>query len=171
MKLTVSRRFVAVVLVGLLACAAFASRSSLERLLPDNLLAGWNPVKQSTVYGSGEGLTAIYDGGYQTYTKAGVQEALRRIYSSKGLYAEITLHRMKSADAARKFLNDRYRMEHNKPAPRDPKFRRFVVSGQGSTSLYAVKGVWYYTVMAYDTSKRGRQAADALGDTLDKRLK
>jgi len=71
---------VAALLVVFSASALPAAQSDLQRIAPDQLLKGWTLVKDTTLYGKGDGITSIYNGGYQLYTKAGVQEALRRMY-------------------------------------------------------------------------------------------
>ena len=71
---------IAALLVVFAASALTAAQSDLQRIAPDQLVKGWTLVKDTTLYGKGDGITSIYNGGYQLYTKAGVQEALRRMW-------------------------------------------------------------------------------------------
>jgi hypothetical protein len=54
--------------------------------------------------GSGEGLTMIYDGGYQRFVEAGVTSASQRFFELRGGTVEVTLHQMKNQGAADAFL-------------------------------------------------------------------
>jgi hypothetical protein len=54
--------------------------------------------------GSGEELTAIYDGGYKRYLDAGVLAASQRYFKLSGGSLEVTLHQMTSEEAAKRFL-------------------------------------------------------------------
>lgn len=153
----------AVVLV--LAGAAAADQATLQKVTPEALLRGWSVVKDTTVYGKGNDITKIYNGGFEVYTKAGVTEALRRLYSKKSDYAEVTVHRMKSAKAAAAFLADRYKMETKKKLPAGT--IRFQVSGAGSTTAYAVSGAWYLTVVTYDSSAKAKKDAADLRAALE----
>lgn len=158
-------RYTALVLMLLLAVAAAADQATLLKVAPDTLLRGWSPVKDTTVYGSGNDITRIYNGGYEVYTKAGVTEALRRLYSRKADYAEVTVHRMKTPKAAAAFLADRYKMETRKKLGAG--VTRFSTSGSGSTTAYAIAGVWYLTVVTYDSSAKARQDASELRAALE----
>jgi hypothetical protein len=56
-------------------------------------------------HGSGEELTAIYDGGYKRYLDSGVLAASQRYFRFSGGTLEITLHEMNSEAAAKRFLS------------------------------------------------------------------
>jgi hypothetical protein len=84
-----------------------AAGESLEKRLIGALpqgkeIAGWTALPRSDVYGEGEGLTKIYDGGYKQYVDNGAQAAARRVYLKGGMTAEVVLHYMVSAAAANK---------------------------------------------------------------------
>lgn len=145
----------ALALLALAAAAAPASEDALSRIADLRPVAGWSVLPDSTAYGSGDGLAGIYNGGYEEYTRAGVVDALRRIYRNGEEYVEVTVHAMQSARSAREFLADRYRMEKGAPAPDDPGWARFTASGAGSTTAYAVGGVYYITVVSYHDGERG----------------
>lgn len=163
------KRTITILLALLIAGACWGSYEGLKYLVPDHLLKGWTPVKDSITYGQGSGITAIYNGGYEVYTKAGVLEALRRMYEQKGLYAEVTVHRMKSSDAARAFLAARYKTETHLKAPSSKTFRRFTVSGSGSVTAYSVEGVWFLTIGVFESSDKGKRAAADMLTALEKR--
>ncbi len=159
---------IAALLVVFAASALTAAQSDLQRIAPDQLVKGWTLVKDTTLYGKGDGITSIYNGGYQLYTKAGVQEALRRMYEEKDRYVEVTVHRMSSAAAASKFLGNRYRAETGKTPPARG-FRRFTVSESGSTMAYSASGKWFLTVMTYGTTAEDKKAVAAFVTALEKR--
>lgn len=156
---------------GLLLCAlpSLATKDELLRVAPDYLVKSWGVVKDTTLYGSGNGITSIYNGGYEVYTKAGVTEALRRMYSQKDAYVEVTVHKMKSEKAAISFLGNRYRTETRKTPP-TRNFRRFTVSAAGSTTTYSASGKWFFTVMTYGTSSNDKKAVTAFIAALEKRV-
>jgi hypothetical protein len=98
---TVVAAFGAVSLVTIAAAADL--RKELVSALPAAAQAKpWTPMVETTTYGEGIGLTEIYDGGYKKYLDNGVVAAVRRVYRKGGLVAEVVLHRMKSARAAKK---------------------------------------------------------------------
>ena len=130
------------VVAVLLPLSAQASKNDLLVIAVDAPVAGWNLLKDSTIYGSGSGLADIYDGGYEVYTNAGVVEALRRMYVKGEEYIEVTVHSMKSPDAAGAFLAERYQMETEDKAPDKPGWNRFTASGIGGTTAYAVEALY-----------------------------
>src|SRR3972149_2930695 len=84
-----------------------ADEATLKRLLPAGkaVRAGWAQVPRSFVYGTGNGLTAIYDGGFQMYLDRGVIEAAQVGYQSKAGYVSLAAHTMKSPDACAAFYD------------------------------------------------------------------
>lgn len=139
----------AVALLALVPLRARASEATLAKIAVDNPVSGWSVLQDSTVYGRGDGLTNIYDGGYQAYTNAGVLEALRRIYVKGDTYIEATVHGMQSTSSAKSFLAERYRTETGKEAPGTANRNRFTVSVAGTTTAYAAQGLYVVTVLAY----------------------
>jgi len=144
-----------------------ASEESLLEIANDIPVNGWSALQDSTTYGDGEGIADIYDGGYEIYTNAGVIDALRRLYVNGDEYIEVTVHRMQSPQSALAFLEDRYRMEKGEDAPKTEDWRRFTVSGAGSTSAYAVNGLYFMTVMAYHEGEKGKAQTDAFLKSLN----
>lgn len=162
------RLITATVLALLAASSCWATREDLQKIAPEKINS-WSAVKDATVYGRGDGITDIYNGGYEVYTKAGVTEALRRIYQQKGKYVEVTAHQMKSASAARAFLADRYRMETGKSAPKAQSFLRFSSSGSGSSTAYAVQGRWFFTAVVFEETAQGRAQAEGFVKVLEQK--
>jgi hypothetical protein len=135
---------------------ARASREVLQEIAVENPVDGWNVLPDSSTYGSSDGLADIYDGGYELYTDAGVLDALRRIYVKDEEYVEITVHGMRSSQAARDFLADRFAMETGKEAPTGSGWDRFTASGAGSTTAYCIRGLYFITVVAYHDGEKGK---------------
>jgi hypothetical protein len=65
---------------------------------------GLTVVEGSHQHGAGDGLTAIYNGGYQRYTRAGVKRASQRYYKLDGHTVELVIHELKSEAAAKKLF-------------------------------------------------------------------
>jgi hypothetical protein len=91
---------------ALLAGAALAAAPDpLLRYHPEaGEIRGLTVVDGSHQHGAGEGLTAIYDGGYQRYTRAGVTRASQRYYKLEGQTVELVIHELKNEKAAGKFF-------------------------------------------------------------------
>lgn len=138
---------------------AEGENSPCAKLLPSTGLKGWKEVSGSYLYGKGEGLTSIYNGGYQLYLKNGVQEAAQKLYQRGDLYVTVTTHTMKDAPAARKFV-DYWRNAQRKQKPRALKVAgtSFWVQADGATTFYWAKGRFFVTVMV---TRDDRQAVDA----------
>ena len=90
----------------LLAGAAFAAPTDpLLRYHPAaGEVAGLTVVDGSHQHGAGDGLTAIYNGGYQRYTRAGVKRASQRYYKLDWQTVELVIHELKGEAAARKLF-------------------------------------------------------------------
>ncbi len=162
----------AAVLPALLPFNAQASKKELLAIAEDTPVAGWNLLKDSTIYGSGIGLADIYDGGYEVYTNAGVVDALRRMYVKGEEYVEATVHYMKSPSAARAFLEERYKMETGKKAPAKAEWNRFTASGAGGATEYAIEGFYFIIVMSYHGGDEGKeQAAPFMKSLLENAVK
>ncbi len=144
--------------VALLAWAQ-GENSPCAKLLPATEFKGWKEVSGSYLYGKGEGLTSIYNGGYQLYLKNGVQEAAQKLYQRDNLYATVTIHTMKNALVASKFV-DYWRNTHRKQKPQPLKITGtgFWIQSDGATTLYWAKGRFFVTVMVM---RDDRQAVDA----------
>jgi len=91
-----------------LACIlaqALAGGDPLLRFFPTAAeIPGLKAVGDARHCDGGEALTAIYDGGYQRYANAGVTGASQRFFQLAGGTVEVTLHQMKTEDAAARFL-------------------------------------------------------------------
>ncbi|MCS6831190.1 MAG: hypothetical protein NZ749_11180 [bacterium] len=138
---------------------AEGENSACAKLLPSTELKGWKEVSGSYLYGKGEGLTAIYNGGYQLYLQNGVQEAAQKLYQRGNLYATVTTHTMKDASAASKFV-EYWRKAHRKWKPQPLKLAGtgFWIQADGATTLYWAKGRFFAMVMV---THDDRQALDA----------
>ncbi len=150
-------------LVLLLLCVASLAwaegeNSPCAKLLPSAELKGWKEVQGSYLYGKGDGLTSIYNGGYQTYTRAGVLEAAQKLYQKGDWYVTVTTHTMKDATAARRFV-EYWRNAHRKQKPQSLKLTGvgFLVQADGATTFYWAGGRFFVTVMV---TRDDRQAAD-----------
>ncbi len=91
---------------ALVAVAApAAAKDPLLRYHPEaGELEGLTVVDGSHQHGAGDGLTSIYDGGYQRYTKAGVTRASQRYYKLGGQTVELVIHELKGEKAAGKLF-------------------------------------------------------------------
>jgi hypothetical protein len=97
--------FVAAATVLLAGAATAAASDPLLRYHPEaGEVEGLTVVEGSHQHGAGDGLTAIYNGGYQRYTKAGVTRASQRYYKLDGQTVELVIHELKSEAAARKLF-------------------------------------------------------------------
>ncbi len=149
-----------VLLLLFVASLAWAEgeNSPCAKLLPSAELKGWKEVQGSYLYGKGDGLTSIYNGGYQTYTKAGVLEAAQKLYQKGDWYVTVTTHTMKDATAARRFV-EYWRNAHRKQKPQSLKLTGvgFQVRADGATTFYWAGGRFFVTVMV---TRDDRKAAD-----------
>jgi hypothetical protein len=90
---------------GLAPALALAGSDPLLRFFPTAAeVPGLKAVGDARHCGGGEELTVIYDGGYQRYVQAGVTGASQRFFQLAGATVEVTLHQLKTEDAAAKFL-------------------------------------------------------------------
>ncbi len=149
-----------VAVVAILALCSFpaqaTSRDDLLKIAPDKPVVGWSAMADSTTYVQGDGLTEIYNGGYEVYTNAGVVDAVRRLYVQGEDYVEVTVHGMKSSRSATDFLANRHRMETGKSAPSTAGWKTFTVSRTGGTTVYAAEGRYFMTVVAYSEGAKGK---------------
>jgi hypothetical protein len=137
---------------------AEGENSPCARLLPAADLKGWKEVPGSYLYGKGEGLTAIYNGGYQTYTKAGVLEAAQKLYQKGDVYVTVTTHTMRDATAARRFV-EYWRNAHRKQRLQPLKLSGmgFWLQTDGATTIYWAGRRFFVTVMV---ARDDRKAAE-----------
>jgi hypothetical protein len=171
-------RFAGIAFAAILALGGFSARSAskddLLKIAADRPVPGWSVMADSTTYVQGDGLTEIYNGGYEVYTNAGVVDAVRRLYVQGEDYVEVTVHGMKSPRSAKDFLADRYKMEMGKSAPATAGWNTFSVSRTGGATVYALEGRYFMTIVAYSEGTKGKaQAAPflkALGENAKKLL-
>jgi len=84
---------------------ALAASDPLLRFFPTAAeVPGLTATGDARHCGGGEELTVIYDGGYQRYVEAGVTGASQRFFQLAGATVEVTLHQLKTEDAAARFL-------------------------------------------------------------------
>ena len=149
-----------VLLLLFMASLAWAEgeNSPCAKLLPSAELTGWKEVQGSYLYGKGDGLTSIYNGGYQTYTKAGVLEAAQKLYQKGDWYVTVTTHTMKDATAARRFV-EYWRNTHRKQKlhPVNLAGTGFWLQADGATTYYWAGGRFFVTVMV---TRDDRKAAE-----------
>jgi len=165
---------IATVALMLILCPPWipaASRDDLMRIAPDSAVSGWSVMPDSTTYVQGDGLTEIYNGGYEVYTKAGVVTALRRLYMQGDEYVEVTVHGMKSPRFARDFLADRYRMETGKNAPAEADWNRFTAARTGGTTAYTAAGPFFITIVSYSDGDKGKTQTGKFLLALDEKAK
>lgn len=133
---------------GVLLAWAEGENSPCAKLLPSTELKSWKEVSGSYLYGKGDGLTSIYNGGYQLYLKNGVQEAAQKLYQRGDVVVTVTAHTMKDSPAARKFV-DYWRNAHRKHKPQSLKLAGtgFWIQADGATTFYWARGRFFVTVM------------------------
>ncbi|MGC9983072.1 MAG: hypothetical protein ABSF35_05490 [Polyangia bacterium] len=84
---------------------ALAANDPLLRFFPTAAeVPGLTAAGDARHCGGGEELTLIYDGGYQRYVEAGVTSASQRFFQFAGATVEVTLHQLRTEDAAASFL-------------------------------------------------------------------
>ncbi|HEY3359359.1 MAG TPA: hypothetical protein VGQ83_39280 [Polyangia bacterium] len=127
-------------------------------------------VDGSHQHGAGEGLTQIYDGGYERYTRAGVKQASQRYYKLGGRTVEIVIHEMKSAPGALKFFESfcKDTQAAAEPLKLGRKAGKVCAAGaEGSAFGYLVTGSWF---VASSVDKADPKAARALLTVTGERL-
>ncbi len=138
-----------------------AESSKAARALPAaSELTGWQEVKGSYQYGTGDGLTAIYNGGYMMYVNAGVVEAAQRLYRKDKLYLTITTHTMRTANAASAFLQHWEKANAKEKRESTPgRGKGFVVMVGGATNVYWVQGGYFVTIMVTGSDAAAKKEA------------
>lgn len=151
------KRLVVISAVALLASAAYcASVPAVQKLLPSaNAVKGFTIMAGSLVYGKGDDVSKIYDGGYELYTKNGVVDAARQMYQRKDDYAEVTVHTMKTPKAALDFLKYWQKENKAKTLTRSAGTMGFLVT-KPNTQTYFVKGKYFVTVSAFYAADKAK---------------
>jgi hypothetical protein len=149
----------ALALLFLLALNALAAKSVQDLLPAKNAVKGWSITPSSLQYGKGDDLTIIYDGGYELYTKSGVVDAARQLYQRGSDYVEVTVHTMKDAKAASRFLAYWQKQNKVKSLSRT-KASSYFTTTEPNTAVYFTTGKYFTTVNAF--YKSGKAKADAV---------
>jgi len=146
--------------------------SPCAKLLPKEDLKGWKEISGSYLYGKGDGLASIYNGGYPLYLENGVQEASQKLYWRDNLVATVTTHTMKDASAARKFV-EYWRNAHRKQKPQPLKIAGtgFWIQADGATTFYWTKGRFFVTVMVVRDDRQAVEAGLQVLRTIASRVK
>lgn len=147
-------------------------KSACARLLPRSGTQDWKEVSGSYLYGKDDGLTAIYNGGYQLYLQHGVQEAAQKLYQRGDMYATVTVHTMKDPATARRFVQywrDSHR--NHKPQPLRTTGTGFWIRADGATTLYWAKGRFFVTVMVTREDASAFQAGLSLLQAVERQVK
>jgi hypothetical protein len=165
-------RIVAWVLSAALLSSLAAGESLEKRLmgaLPQGKeIAGWTALPRSDVYGEGEGLTKIYDGGYKQYTDNGALAAGRRVYLKGSMTAEVVLHYMVSGAAAQRLA----RIKRTEYSPGKVKALKnlpagwsgFTAQESGSAACYVWSGKYLATAMIAGRKVEAAAAARGGGE-------
>lgn len=151
---TRSWALMALLILGATALLA-AETAPLVKLLPKTgEVAGWKIYAGTLQYAKGEKLTDIYDGGYELYTKKGVQDAATQVYSNGKVTLTVTLHTMTSANAAKAFL-DYWKKESGGRKLTSLKIGdgAFYYTADGATNGYLISGRCFTTIMATAADK------------------
>lgn len=164
------KRLSVMILVLALALAAGAATTpAVKKLLPaKDEVKGWGVVRGSMQYGKGEGLTAIYDGGYELYTKNGVIDAAKQTYQRGNDYLEVTVHTMKSSKAALAFLNYWKKELKGKVTSKSIRGANFTIS-KPNIACYFVSGKYFSVVSAFYSTPSAYKDTEAFMRAVDKK--
>lgn len=136
---------------------------SIEDLLPSRR-EGWELVPGSYIYcADRDSLYDMYDGAAGLWMNAGVVEAVAAVYRVRGADIGVNVHRMKSAEAAGKFVDHWRREGGGNIRPHDfgpGRLRGFVQEVAGIFTTHLAGGELYVSV-----SSSG-PAEGALGEVL-----
>jgi hypothetical protein len=138
-----------ILLVVTCLAAWSAGQPAVTKLLPgnsDKALKDWKPAPQAFVYAKGEGLTDIYDGGYKHYLDAGVIDAAQNLYKHGRDIMQVTVHTMKSSQAAATFFRQEIGHVNTRRLAKAPGGALVVITKTGQTQGYAYSGKYYITV-------------------------
>ena len=150
------------IFVAVTCAASFASQDPLIKFHPESGYKGWALVKDSHLYGKGEGLTEVYDGGYKEYTDAGVLEASKQTYKNGNVFADLAVHRMKDAAAAKAFYGQQIRSAGKHAKAVSKPFTAFTWTTGGC--VYGHLIVENYYISSALTSKNAASALDLMNE-------
>lgn len=162
MKYSIS--LLAVLVLILCASAAFATDvpnppPGVVKWLPaSGEVKGWDIQPNTLVYVAGNDLTEIYDGGYELYTKAGVQEAAQQMYKRNNQIVTVTIHRLDSMADAKK-LYKHFEVSDKK----QPTYKKLTLlsetyfySANDAANGYLFRNKYYVTVESSVAGQPGR---------------
>lgn len=158
-------------LLLLLAVTVWAANTPIvQQLLPgSNEVKDFKTLSGSLVYGKGNDLTKIYDGGYELYTKNGVVDAARQMYQRKNDYMEVTTHTMKSIKAAQDFLVYWQKQNKVKSLTKTKTSTGFIVT-KPSVMSYFVVSKYFVTVQAFHTGDKAVQDVKSFNSVIEKKI-
>lgn len=142
----------------------------VEQTLPEkDSVKGFSILANSLQYGKGSDLTRIYNGGYELYTKNGVVDAARQIYQRRNDYVEVTVHSLRSRQAALDFL--KYWQKENKVKSLTKTGTSvYFAATKPSVTIYAATGRFLVTVSAFYSTGKERKDAEAFLAAVEKRI-
>jgi len=160
------------VVLGLVFCIATVAiaASPVEKMLPaKNSVKGFSILADSLQYGKGNDIAKIYDGGYELYTKHGVIDAARQMYQNGSDYIEITIHTMKSPQAAMNFLKYWQKENKIKSLTKTGQSTGFIIS-KPDVSMHFVVGKYYTTITAFNSPDKAIKNVKTFSSVIIKRI-
>lgn len=157
-------------LLLLLAVTVWAAAPIVQQILPDkDDVKDFKIVSGSLVYGKGDDITKIYNGGYELYTKNGVVDAARQMYQRKSDYIEVTTHTMKSDKHASDFLTYWQKQNKVKSLTKTKTSAGFIVT-KPSVMSYVIVGKYFVTVQAMYTGDKAVQDVKTFNSVIEKKI-
>lgn len=147
------------IIVPCLAEDSAAVTPDVSRLLPQNGdVANWDICPDTYIYASGDGLTNIYDGGYQLYTNNGVLDAAQQMYIRGNDSALVTVHTMTSKVSALKFYWYWQKQSSKQKTYRIANVAEggFTYTDAGAANGYLRNDKYFVTVSAFMSGEKGR---------------
>ena len=146
-----------------------ASADPLLRFFPTAAeVPGLRAIGAARTCGGGEELTVIYDGGFERYLKAGVTRASQRYFRVAGATVEVTLHQMKSEEAADTFLTSLCKDIKAQPESRGSRQKGSLCTSAGQDSAYGYVAIGKLLAMA-SFDRGDRKAARAILEAIAQR--
>ena len=159
-------------MIFFLAVAATAAAVPVvQKALPGpNAVKGFAIMRGSLVYGKGDGISKIYDGGYELYTGNGVVDAARQMYQRGGDCVEVTVHTMKSDKAALDFIRHWQNENKVRQLTKSGASTGFVIT-KPNVMAYFVQGKYLVTVSAFHAAGKAAKDASAFSRVISESLK
>ena len=163
--------------VFLIACvlivgaAHAAPTPRVQKMLPPtNAVKDFATMPGSLQYAKGDDMTALYDGAIDVYTKNGVIDAARQMYQRKDDLIEVTIHTMKSKQAALDFLKY-WQKEHKVKSLTKGRTRTSFEITNPSLMVYFVVKNYFVTVFAGYPVASARKDVGSFVNVTDKRIR